>query len=277
MSLVTTNWLKENLNSPNITILDCTWHLPTTQRSGHKEFLKERIPGAIFFDIDKFSDENSPYAHMLLSDESFSEKASQLGLKNDHHIIVYDTIGIFSAARAWWMFKHYGHKNVSILNGGMVSWKKNNFTLETKAPKVLEKSFYAAKSKPEEVVTFDEVKKNIENKTFQLIDARPQGRFSGKDPEPRKGIKSGSVSNSINIPFTECINPADGTLKSKEDLKKIFDAKKIDPSMPAVFSCGSGVAACVVGKAFETVTDKKFRIYDGSWTEWALRNKLTDN
>ncbi len=274
MSLVNTNWLFTNLNKKDLKILDCSWYLPNLGKNGEEEFLKERIPNSIFFNIDKFSDTDCPYPHTLLNDEKFSQKLGKLGIENRNHLIVYDAFGIFSSSRAWWMFKSYGHKNVSILNGGLKKWKQNNFPLEKGDPRDIIPTFYKSNLTKKNIINYDEIKKNINEKKFILVDARPSGRFNGTSPEPRKEIESGAIPNSINIPYTDLIDQASGCYKKKDELKKIFSQHKIDENTNVVFSCGSGVTACLIGKAYEIVTGKEFKIFDGSWTEWAIREGL---
>ncbi len=275
MDIVNIDWLEKNLSNDDVFILDCSWHLPNTNRSGEKEFLSERIPGAIFFNIDEISDPKSPYPHMIPNEEEFSLKVSNLGISNDHHIIAYDTLGIFSSARVYWIFKQYGHKKISILNGGLKYWKIKNKKLDTSSPTKKERASYHAKLNRSKIKKFEDIKKNLEHKKFKLIDARPSGRFNGMDPEPRAEIQSGSIKNSFNIPFTEVIDQETGCFKEKEELKKVFLKNQIKQEDDVIFSCGSGVAACVVGSAYKSLgTEDNFNVFDGSWTEWALRNNL---
>ena len=275
MDIVNIDWLEKNLSNDDVFILDCSWHLPNTNRSGEKEFLSERIPGAIFFNIDEISDPKSPYPHMIPNEEEFSLKVSNLGISNDHHIITYDTLGIFSSARVYWIFKQYGHKKISILNGGLKYWKIKNKKLDTSSPTKKERASYHAKLNRSKIKKFEDIKKNLEHKKFKLIDARPSGRFNGMDPEPRAEIQSGSIKNSFNIPFTEVIDQETGCFKEKEELKKVFLKNQIKQEDDVIFSCGSGVAACVVGSAYKSLgTEDNFNVFDGSWTEWALRSNL---
>ena len=275
MVIVNLDWLEKNLNNDDVIILDCSWHLPNTNRSGEKEFLSERIPGAIFFNIDDISDQRSPYPHMVPNEKEFSLKVGNLGISNDHYIITYDTLGVFSSARVYWMFKQYGHKRISILNGGLKYWKLKNKKLDTSNPTKREKASYQAQLDRSKIKKFEDIKINIENKKFKLIDARPSGRFNGIDPEPRAEIESGSIQNSFNIPFTEVIDQTTGCFKDNEELKKIFLKNQINQKDNIIFSCGSGVAACVVGTAYKRLSNEdNFNVFDGSWTEWALRNNL---
>ena len=274
MNLITCDWLNENLNQKDLCIIDCTWHLPGTNRDGKSEFLNERIPGSIFFDLDEFSDQSSKYPHTLADKEWFSKKASELGIQNSDHIICYDTLGIFTSPRVSWMFSQYGHEKVSILDGGFKNWKIKKFKIETGKPQNKEQSNYIAKNNPKNIKFFEDIKNNIASSTFKLIDARPSGRFNATDPEPRPELQSGNIPNSQNLPFSKLLDPATGCMKNKDELKKIFDELSISSEDKITFSCGSGVAAVIAGTAYEKVFNKEFDVYDGSWTEWALKNKL---
>lgn len=274
MNLITCDWLNENLNQEDLIIIDCTWHLPGTNRDGKSEFLNERIPGSIFFDLDEFSDQSSKYPHTLADKEWFSKKASELGIQNSDHIICYDTLGIFTSPRVSWMFSQYGHEKVSILDGGFKNWKIKKFKIETGKPQNKEQSNYIAKNNPKNIKFFEDIKNNIVSSTFKLIDARPSGRFNATDPEPRPELQSGNIPNSQSLPFSKLLDPATGCMKNKDELKKIFDELSISSEDKITFSCGSGVAAVIAGTAYEKVFNKEFDVYDGSWTEWALKNKL---
>ena len=274
MNLITCDWLNENLNQKDLIIIDCTWHLPGTNRDGKSEFLNERIPGSIFFDLDEFSDQSSKYPHTLADKEWFSKKASELGIQNSDHIICYDTLGIFTSPRVSWMFSQYGHEKVSILDGGFKNWKIKKFKIEKGKPQNKVQSNYIAKNNPKNIKFFEDIKNNIVSSTFKLIDARPSGRFNATDPEPRPELQSGNIPNSQNLPFSKLLDPATGCMKNKDELKKIFDELSISSNDKITFSCGSGVAAVIAGTAYEKVFNKEFDVYDGSWTEWALKNKL---
>ena len=274
MNLITCDWLNENLNQEDLIIIDCTWHLPGTNRDGKSEFLNERIPGSIFLDLDEFSDQSSKYPHTIADKEWFSKKASELGIQNSDHIICYDTLGIFTSPRVSWMLSQYGHEKVSILDGGFKNWKIKKFKVETGKPQNKGQSNYIAKNNPKNIKFFEDIKNNIVSSTFKLIDARPSGRFNATDPEPRPELQSGNIPNSQSLPFSKLLDPATGCMKNKDELKKIFDELSVSSNDKITFSCGSGVAAVIAGTAYEKVFNKEFDVYDGSWTEWALKNKL---
>jgi len=274
MGLVSTDWLRKNFINKNIKILDCSWHMPTTQRSGKLEFEQTHIPGSIFFDIDEFSDKNSEFPHTILPGDIFSEMISNLGISNQDHIVVYDSLGIFSSPRVWWMFQYFGHKEVSILDGGLVKWLKEKKEIETGKGKKYPKTNFKVAENKSMLKIYDDIKNNIINNQFQVIDARSKGRFLGTEPEPRANLKSGSIQNSINLPWNECIDPETKCFLDKSLLEKKFKALKIKLDQPVVFSCGSGVSACVIGKAFNIVNNNEPIIYDGSWSEWAIKEGL---
>lgn len=276
MTLVSTDWLSKNLANKNIKILDCSWHIPNTKRSGKLEFEHSHIPGSIFFDIDEISNQNSDFPHMLLTKEKFSLIIGGMGISNDDHIIVYDKLGIFSSPRVWWMFNYYGHSKISILNGGFIKWSKEKKEIDSGKGKKYQKTNFKANENNSMVKNYDDIKKNILKKKFQVLDARPQGRFEGTEPEPRQNLKSGSIQNSVNIPWDEFINPETKCFLDKESIERKFQTFKVNFDQPVVFSCGSGVAACVIGKAFEIITNKQIEVYDGSWTEWATKEGLLD-
>ena len=274
MGLVSTDWLRKNFINKNIKILDCSWHMPASQRSGKLEFENTHIPGSIFFDIDEFSDKNSEFPHTILSGEIFSEMISNLGISNQDHIVVYDSLGIFSSPRVWWMFQYFGHKEISILDGGLVKWLKEKKEIETGKGKKYPKTNFKAIENKSMLKTYEDIKNNIINNQFQVIDARSKGRFLGTEPEPRANLKSGSIQNSINLPWNECIDPETKCFLDKALLEKKFKALKIKLDQPVVFSCGSGVSACVIGKALNIINNNEPAIYDGSWSEWATKEGL---
>ena len=274
MALVSTDWLRKNIFNKNIKILDCSWHMPDTARIGKNEFETVHIPGSIFFDLDEFSMKGDVFPHTLLPDQQFSEMIGEIGITNNDHIIVYDSLGAFSSPRVWWMFHYYGHDQVSILDGGLPKWLKEKKEIETGKGKKYTKALFRSKENKLMTKNYDEIKNNIQENNFQLIDARSAGRFLGKEPEPRKNLRSGHIQNSINLPWNECIDTETKCFLEKKILEKKFKSLKIDLNNTVVFSCGSGVTACIVGKAFNIVTNKTIYVYDGSWTEWATKEAL---
>ena len=267
MSLVSTEWLEENLNK--VRIIDATWHMPSSKRNAYNEYLKIHIENAVFFDLDKSSNEKSSLPHMLPNEEKWGKIVSDLGIKNSDHLVIYDNSDIISSCRCWYNFIYFGHNpnKISILDGGLIKWINKKRPTTNKIKK-FNKSEYAVIENKSLVKNKEQIEKNIVSKQFELIDARSEQRFKGLIPEPRKGLKSGHIKNSKNIPFTECLNKSDRTFKNKEELIKIFKKQDIDNKKDVVFTCGSGVTACVLGLVNSIISGKTPIIYDGSWSEW---------
>jgi len=267
LSLVSTEWLESNLNK--VRIIDASWHMPNSQRDAYAEYLKAHIENAVFFDLDKSSNEKSPFPHMLPNEEEWGKIVSDLGIKNSDHIVIYDNSDIISSCRCWYSFIYFGHNidKVSVLDGGLTKWINEKKSTTNKIKK-FNKTEYAVTENKSLVKNKEQIKKNIIYKQFELVDARSEQRFKGLVPEPRKGLKNGHIKNSKNIPFNECLNRNDRTFKNKEELIKIFKKQNINNKKNAVFTCGSGVTACVLGLANSIISGKTPIIYDGSWSEW---------
>ena len=267
--LVSTEWLAEHLDAPDVRIADASWYLPQAGRDAKQEYESAHIPRAVFFDIDDLSDEKSPYPHMLAPAPKFASRMRKLGLGDGNLIVVYDGAGIYSSARAWWMLRAMGHEEVVVLDGGLPKWKAEHRPLEDMVPAPYPRHFTP---RPNNALlrTFDQVKANIAGKTEQVVDARGAPRFLAKEPEPRAGVRGGHIPGSANIPYTGFTN-ADGTLKSKDDLAKLFAAQGVDPAKPVVTTCGSGVTASIALLALAVLGAKKAALYDGSWSEWGSR------
>ncbi|PPC86194.1 MAG: 3-mercaptopyruvate sulfurtransferase, partial [Hyphomicrobium sp.] len=189
--VVETEWLADHLSSPDLIVLDGSWHLPTEKRDAKAEYLAEHIPGALFFDIDEFSDEKSSLPHMLPSTVKFASRMKKMGIGDGARIVVYDTTGIFSAARVWWTFRAMGHQDVAVLNGGLRKWKAEGRPLDDGPPPKRSERHYSPLQNTEIIRDLDEMKALIKKSGAQIVDARPAGRFEGRDPEPRPGLRSG--------------------------------------------------------------------------------------
>jgi thiosulfate/3-mercaptopyruvate sulfurtransferase len=265
--LVSTQWLAEHLDAPDIRVVDASWYMPAQARDATQEYVDGHIPGAIQFDIDEISDTDSPFPHMLPPPEKFSSRMKRLGIGDGHHVVAYDGAGIFSSARVWWMFKAMGHENVSVLNGGLKKWNEENRPLENKQPKYGQRH-YTARLNNFIVRDISDMQRNLETQREQVIDARARGRFDGTAPEPRPELQSGHMPNSISVPFDQLINN-DGTLKEESDLRAIFEGAGIDLTRPIITTCGSGVTAAILSLALTTIGHNAVALYDGSWSEWA--------
>ena len=267
MSLVSTDWLMTNLNK--VKIIDCSWHMPQTKRNGFEEYNKQHIKNAIFFDLDKNSKKDTDLPHMLIDIKSWENIVSNMGIKNDDQIIVYDNSDVISSCRCWYNFIYFGHNPnlIKVLDGGLKKWVSEKKPTTNNIVNI-EPSHYSANEKIELVKNKAQIDENILTKEFLVIDARSKERFEGVLPEPRKGLRSGSINNSYCLPFSELIN-ADHTFINKEKIFQKFSSIKSSLDKNIVFTCGSGVTAAVLALAYSLI-DNKYNpvIYDGSWSEY---------
>ena len=268
MSLVSTKWLFNNID--DVKIIDCTWHLPKEKRNNLEEYNSKHIPNAIYFDIDKNSNQNSDLPHMLPSKKKWEEIVSSLGISNKDKIVIYDNSDLISSCRLWYSFLYFGHNKelVYVLDGGLKKWKTEKYPVNNKEI-FIKKTFYETIENKSMVKNIEEINENIEKKLFQVIDGRSQERFDGLIEEPRKDLKRGSIPNSACLPFKKLLN-SDQTFKSKDELKLIFkNVISHENKNNIVFSCGSGITSCVLALAYSLINNNyKPVIYDGSWAEY---------
>ena len=266
-NLVSVDWLNQHLTDPDLIVLDATMKkkpngeaIPTPDK---------RKPGALAFNFDTEScDRESELPHMMPSAEQFEQAVQELGINQKSKLVVYDMMGIFSSPRAWWMFKVMGHQQVYVLDGGLPQWLAKGFMTEPN------NQLAAIKQKGDFIVDFDQtqvfnreqVSSNINNPDFQILDARSHGRFNGQEPEPRVELKRGHIPNSVCLPYTELLQ--DGLFKDRQSLKAAFDDVVSEEYKQLVFSCGSGVTACILALAADEVGCRNTIVYDGSWSEW---------
>jgi len=269
--LVSTNWLYNNINNKNLVILDCSWHLPIEKRCGEKEFNKNHIKNAYFFDIDKISDHKTSLPHMLPSKRKFEEKIRRYGVNQNSFIIVYDTKGIFSSPRVWWMFKYFGHKNVFVLNGGLKKWLKEKKPITNKKT-YFKKGNFKSKVFNEWLVNKKEVLETIHKKNSLTFDARDKNRFYGTAKEPRKGVRLGHIPKSKNFFWGNLVS-SNGTLIPKKKISYLFNKFQIK-NKKIITSCGTGVTACILSLSLLHGLKTQSSVYDGSWTEWGQNKKL---
>ena len=267
MSLVSSDWLENNIDK--VKLIDCSWHMPNVKRNGYEEYIKEHIPGSIFFDLDKYSDTNTDLPHMLPGLNNWEKIISNLGINNNDRIIIYDNSDVLSSCRCWYNFIYFGHNPslVSVLDGGLKKWNLEGKVVNNNITKI-EKSNYKGQENKNLVKNKNQINSNISLSEFFVIDARSKERFEGKAPDPRKNVRSGSIPNSLCLPFKEIINE-DNTFKKKDEISKIFNQIIDLKHNNLVFSCGSGVTACVLALAYSLV-DNTYSptIYDGSWAEY---------
>lgn len=265
--LISPSRLATKLDDPNTVILDATLppvgvHPPVDT---HARYQSAHIPGAVFFDIDALSDHSTTLPHMLASAEDFAESMSSLGISDRMRIVVYEQEGVFSAPRAWWMFRVYGAQNVYILDGGLRAWVEAGFPVNNHHVK-RERAIFQAQKNEDAVKNFAQIQQLIAA-GGQILDARSPGRFNGTAPEPRPGISSGHMPGATNTPFTELVE--NGRFKPAEALREYFVQKGVDIEQPVTTTCGSGVTAAVIALGLEISGAKNVTLYDGSWAEYA--------
>ncbi len=267
---VSTGWLAEHLDDPNVVIVDGSWHL--AGRDGRAEYNAAHIPGAVFFDVDAIADSGNPLPHMLPSPAFFAKAVGELGIDEKQKIVVYDSIGLSSAPRVWWTFKVMGAQDVVILEGGLPQWLAEGRPVDAERVERPHRRF-TAHFDADAVRDLAAVRDGVATKSFQLVDARPAPRFRGEAPEPRAWVKSGHVPGSLNVPTGELVG-ADGRLKDAPALREAFTSAGVDLARPIVTSCGSGVNAATLSLALDILGVKRVALYDGSWTEWGARSDV---
>ena len=265
-NIVSTDWLEKHLEAPDIRIIDSSWYFPQEKRNAEQEFIDCHIPGASFFDIDKIKDNESDLPHMLPPSELFNSTVRKLGIGDGHKVVIYDGVGMRSAARLWWMFKVFGYSDVVVLDGGFPKWVKENrsITADITEKEIRHLTIYEDKSI---VADRDDVLRATKLNHCSIIDARSEGRFLGKEPEPRSGLRSGSIENSINVPYETLLNK-DFTFKKKQEILDIFSHKGLVFNNYIITTCGSGVTAAILFLALDEIGCSKISLYDGSWAEW---------
>jgi thiosulfate/3-mercaptopyruvate sulfurtransferase len=271
--LTETDELARELDAPDLVIIDASWHMPSEGRDAHAEYLAEHIPGALFFDIDEIADTKSDLPHMLPPPEKFSSRMRSMGIGDGSRIVVYDSLGLFSAARVWWTCRVMGVDDVSVLNGGLPKWKREGRPLENGPPRSRTARHFTARRNADLVRDASDIKAVLKDRSAELVDARAADRFAGKAPEPRPGLRSGHIPGAHNLPFGKLLNK-DGTLKSPADIEKLFGEAGVDLSKPVVASCGSGITASVLALALAQIGHRKSAVYDGSWSEWGADQSL---
>jgi thiosulfate/3-mercaptopyruvate sulfurtransferase len=266
--LVETDWLAKHLDSPDIVVLDATFHLPGSGREAPREFSEAHIPGALFFDIEEISNSATSLPHMLPTPEKFSSRVRKMGIGDGMRVIVYDKTNMAGAARAWWMFRVMGCKDVAVLNGGFGKWQAEGRPVQSGEPRRRTERHFTARMNSGLVRDIDDIRRLLNSGAMQIVDARAAGRFAGTAPEPRQVPRLGHIPGSKNVPFMDLLNQ-DGTMRPPDEVRAIFTANGVDIVGPIVASCGSGVTACVIALALATTGNEAAAVYDGSWAEWS--------
>jgi thiosulfate/3-mercaptopyruvate sulfurtransferase len=266
-SLVSADWLAGEIGAADLRVLDASFYLPAEQKDARGLFAAGHIPGARFFDIEAVADIETELPHMLPTAGRFARLVGAMGIGRATRVVVYDQKGIFSAPRTWWMFSYFGHGAVAVLDGGLPAWRAAGHAVETGAPAAAEAVTYVPRLQAGRVRGLGDMLRNVETKAELVLDARPAGRFSGADPEPRAGLPSGHMPGAVSLPASTLL--VDGTMKSPEVLRDVFAAAGVDGSRPVVTSCGSGVTAAILTFGLHLAGLPEGALYDGSWAEWA--------
>jgi thiosulfate/3-mercaptopyruvate sulfurtransferase len=265
-SLVTTEWLANEMGASDLRIVDASWHMPASGRNGLEEYLAGHIPGAVFMDLADLVDTASPVDNTLPPPEKFASRMQSLGLGDGSRIVIYDDSAVKTAARAWFMLKLFGAHDVAILDGGIAKWKAEGRPL-AEGRETLRHRHFTAWQEDGKVRTKEQMLANVASGAEQVLDARGAARFTGEEADPRPNIAAGHIPGARNLPYSELFN-ADGTFKDKAGLAAAFAGAGIDLAKPVVTSCGSGVTACVLLFGMHLLGKEDGKLYDGSWTEW---------
>jgi thiosulfate/3-mercaptopyruvate sulfurtransferase len=269
--LVSTEWLAERLRDPHVITVDGSYFLPTQQRDAQAEYRAGHIPGAVFFDIEAVSDHSTELAHMLPGPTQFGDAVGGLGIGDGDTVAVYDSVGLFSAARVWWTFRLFGAKSVFILDGGLPKWQAEGRPVDSGEVKRPARKF-TAEMNVGAVALLDDVRIALAGDDVQVVDARSAERFAGKAPEPRPGLRSGHMPRSFNVPYDRLLE--NGRLAARDKIATAFTAAGVDLDKPIITSCGSGVTAAILTFALESLGKEPKGLYDGSWAEWGSRPDL---
>lgn len=271
--VVSAQWLSEHLHDPSIRVVDASVHLPDTGRNARAEYLKEHIPRAVFFDLEKIADPSNPLPRKIPSREHFVAEVGALGIDNSTHVVAYDTPGLYSAARVWWLFRQYGYDHVSILDGGLKAWKAQALPLEAGEFTMPPTTFVAGESRNLAAFWPDVFEASKTGARF-ILDARTPGRFAGTEVDRYPGARPGHIPNSANLYWADLLDPQARTLLPVDELRRRFIAAGITGDKPATLTCGSGLTACILALGLHLTGNDDWRVYDGSWDEWGRRADL---
>ncbi|MEI6897171.1 MAG: 3-mercaptopyruvate sulfurtransferase [Psychromonas sp.] len=271
--VVSVAWLARHINHPSLLLLDASYFMKALKRDGKSEWCEQTIPGAHFFDFDNLiCDQASTLPHMMPSEKLFEQAVRSLGVNQDNVIVVFDRLGIFSSPRVWWMFKCMGFNNIAVLDGGLNSWKGAGLAVaKGELNRVCHEGDFCAQYQPHLIVDSAQVLVAMTDPKYQIVDARAENRFLAQVPESRAGLRSGHMPNAKNLPFNHLL--IDGEMRDIEQLRALYQGL-IDEKKHVIFSCGSGVTACVLALGATLCGYQHLAVYDGSWTQWGADEKL---
>jgi thiosulfate/3-mercaptopyruvate sulfurtransferase len=271
--LVTPQWLAARLDRPDVVALDCTWYVPEMNISGRARFEEGHIPGAVYVDLDDISDLASPYINMMCSPETFATVMGGLGIGDETHVVVYNAN--YVSARLWWMFRHFGHERVSILDGGWQRWKAEGLPVETGPAHPRQPVRFTARAAGDDIVAAERVLSALRSGDAQVVDVRPKGKFDGTEPTGYPGVLPGHMPGAVNIPWQKLFTAdAERRFIGADEFAKLLEQNGVDPARPIISTCGSGVTAAILAFHLDRIGMNDWNIYDGSWHEWGQRDDL---
>jgi thiosulfate/3-mercaptopyruvate sulfurtransferase len=265
--LVSTEWLARRLDAPDTRVIDASWHMPDAGRDPRAEYEAEHIPGARFVALEDVSDGRSALPHMAPPIEKFLSRMRRIGVGDGHTVVIYDAVGLFSAARLWWLFRHFGQR-AAVLDGGLPKWRAEGRPV-TAEPTLARERHMTAQRDPRLMRDVTDVAQAAKLGTAQIVDARAAARFRGAAPEPRPGLRAGHIPGARSLPYTALLSE-DGTLHAPDALRAAFEAAGVDPARPVITTCGSGVTAAILNLALARIGQGDHALYDGSWAEWGM-------
>ena len=268
-ALVSTQWLADHLQAPDVRVVDATWFLPGTDRDARAEYEAAHIPGAVFFDLDAVCEARGLHPHMVPSDAKFSSRVRKLGLGDGSRIVIYDDNRFFASARVWWLFRLMGHEDVMVLDGGLAKWRAEDRPLTDQPNRPRERHF-TVRQNTLLLRELDQMRANLTSRREQVVDARSAGRFHASEPEPRQGLRSGHIPGARNLHYAQLV-AEDGSLKSAVELRRLLAEAGLDLGQPITTSCGSGVSAALINLALFELGARNAALYDGSWSEWGAQ------
>jgi len=270
--VVSADWLSQHLDDEDVVVVDATVHLPDTGRDAAEEYRAGHIPGALFFDLSRIADPDNPLPRKVPGADLFAREVGLLGIGNTTHVIAYDTPGLYSAARVWWLFKMFGHDRISILDGGLVAWKAAGGGLENGAASRAPTTFHATPLR-DMLARWPDVLEQSKG-GGQILDARTPGRFSAVEQDRYPGTRAGHIPGSRNLYWGDLLEKQSRRLLPKDEIERLIRAAGIDPDQPVTLTCGSGLTACILALGLHVIGRDRWRVYDGSWDEWGRRHDL---